>query len=244
MVDSTSSGRESEIQQNLARLELRINGLSDQYKDVRARVESIPKSASSPDLAPLEQKVARVDGLEQRVDAIGKTLDPLPRQLAQSEHKLADLDAKLQELRKEMTTAGDHATTPASRDDSASRTSAASPDHGADAAPSSAEKADPGDSAFESGVSQFRDQRYRDAYSVFRRLLLTQPDDARIWYYAALSYGLTTRDWGGEAAVMAKEGVAREKASKPPRSEIDSAFAGLTKETGKEWLDFYRRRAR
>jgi hypothetical protein len=44
--------------------------------------------------------------------------------------------------------------------------------------------------------------------------------------------------------MMFEEGVDREKAGKPPKSEIDSTFAGLTKETGKEWLDFYRQRAR
>ena len=92
-------------------------------------------------------------------------------------------------------------------------------------------------------MSRFRDKQYQQAYDVFRKLLQSQPDDARVWYYAALSYGLATRDWGRVTEVMAEEGVAREKAGKPPKDKIDSAFAGLTKETGKEWLDFYRHRA-
>jgi hypothetical protein len=42
---------------------------------------------------------------------------------------------------------------------------------------------------------------------------------------------------------MVQQGIALEKAGKPQKSQIDSAFAGLTKETGKEWLAFYRQRA-
>src|SRR5262249_41508582 len=98
--------------------------------------------------------------------------------------------------------------------------------------------------AFESGVSLFQEKRYGEAYAVFRKLLQSQPDDARLWYSAALAYGLSTEDWGPMTQTMVEEGVAREKAGKPAKSEIDSAFAGLTKETGKDWLAFYRRRAR
>ena len=92
-------------------------------------------------------------------------------------------------------------------------------------------------------MSQFREGKYREAYDVFRKLIQSHPDDARVWYYAALSYGLATGDWGKMTETMVQEGVAREKAGKPPKPEIDSAFAGLTKQTGKEWLDYYRRRA-
>jgi hypothetical protein len=92
-------------------------------------------------------------------------------------------------------------------------------------------------------VSQFRRARYREAYDVFQKLEQSHPDDARVWYYAALSYGLSSKDWGQTTQSMVKQGVTREKSGQPQKSVIDSAFAGLTKETGKEWLDFYRRRA-
>jgi hypothetical protein len=97
---------------------------------------------------------------------------------------------------------------------------------------------------FESGVDLFHRGEYREAYAVFRNLLQSQPDDARVWYYAAVSYGLASGDWGRMTQTMAEAGVAREQANKPPKSEIDDALAGLTRETGKDWLDFYRRRAR
>ncbi len=112
-------------------------------------------------------------------------------------------------------------------------------------APPSSEKGESSaDAALESGASQFRERRYGEAYATFRRILPSHRDDARFWYYAALSYGLSTKDWGKMTQSMAEEGVSREKAGQPQKSAIDSAFAGLTKETGKDWLDFFRRRAR
>jgi hypothetical protein len=238
---TTSPGRDAEAQKQLAGLEDRINVLTDQSKDIQSRLESVSKSSPAPELASLEQKVGRIDGLSQQVEAIGHKLEPLPQQLAQSQQKLKELDGKLDDLRKEMTTARSRAVASPSRDDSASRAPTPGRGDGAEETPSSSEK---GDSGYESGVRLSRDKHYREAYVIFRRLLQSQPDDARIWYYAALSYGLSTGDWGRDAQVMAEQGVEREKAGKPPKPEIDAAFAGLNRETGKEWLDFYRQRAR
>ena len=89
-------------------------------------------------------------------------------------------------------------------------------------------------------MSLFREKRYADAYADFRRLLQSEPDDARLWYFAALSYGLSTGNWDRMTLTMVEEGIAREKAAKPPKPEIDAALAGLTTQTGKDWLDFYR----
>jgi tetratricopeptide (TPR) repeat protein len=99
------------------------------------------------------------------------------------------------------------------------------------------------DSALERGESLFREGRYQEAYKAFQNLLQSHSDDARIWCYAALSNGFSTRDWRGQTEQMVQQGIALEKAGKPQKSQIDSALAGLTKETGKEWLAFYRRRA-
>ena len=49
--------------------------------------------------------------------------------------------------------------------------------------------------------------------------------------------------WKGETERLVTQGVDREKAGKPSKSQIDAAFADLTPETGKDWLAFYRRRA-
>jgi tetratricopeptide (TPR) repeat protein len=263
---ATRQGEDSGATKDLARLNERIgrlsdqyNGLSDQYKQLQSRLESIPKPAPAPDLAPLEQKVSQVDRLSQQVEALGKKLDPVPEQLAQYERKLTELDAKLDESRQSVPMA--RARTPAApiRDSSVRRTDHPSPspdvssdrtDHPSPSRDERAENATPSsekaaaDGSLEIGEREFRAGRYQEAYDIFRRLLQARPDDARVWYYAALSYGLATRDWGRATEMMVEEGVGRERAGKPPRPEIDAAFTGLTKETGKEWLDFYRRRAR
>jgi len=98
-------------------------------------------------------------------------------------------------------------------------------------------------SSLQPGVELFKQKKYDQASEFFDGLTRTKPDDARAWYYAALARGLATRDWKGEAEKLVNEGVNREKAGKPEKSEIDSAFSNLTTETGKDWLAFYRRRA-
>jgi TolA-binding protein len=242
---STPLGDTAEMSKNLASMDDRINGLSDQCKQLQAHLEAMPKPAPVSDLAPIEQKVARVDQLSQQVEALGKKLDPLPERLVQDEHKVTELDAKLDELRKEVSAAHDRG--PAGPTPESSTTGADRPSTAEEAESVSPSPEKGGASvgpAFESAVSQFRKKQYRAAYAVFRRLLLSHPDDARTWYYAALSYGLASNDWGKMTEVMVEQGLAHERAGQPRKSEIDSAFAGLTKETGKDWLDGYRQRAR
>ncbi len=98
-------------------------------------------------------------------------------------------------------------------------------------------------SLLQTGVEFFQKKNYAEASEFFAGLTKTQPDDARVWYYAALSRGLATRDWKGQTERLATQGVAREKAGKPDKPRIDAAFADLTPETGKDWLAYYRRRA-
>jgi TolA-binding protein len=242
------------LQDRIKDLSDQYNKMADQYKQLQSRLESMPKSAPASDLAPIERKVAQVDHLSQQLDAIGKKVDPLPQKLEQSERRIAELDQKLDDLRKQEAAA--RFRTPRDRDRQVGLAGEErpspltggerpSPAEAAESKPSPSDtKGESLDAAFESGVSLFQEKRYGEAYTVYRKLLQSQPDDARFWYYAALSYGLANGDWGRVTQTMAEEGVAREKAGKPAKAEIDSTFAGLTKETGKDWLDFFRRRAR
>ena len=239
---SASPHPDPATEKEIARLDDRVTSLSEQDKQLESRLESIPKPAVPPDLAPLEQKVARVDELVRQVEAIGKKVDPLPQRLEQLDHKIAEFDAKLDGVRQEDSAAKNHSTT--DRESSSSRAEGSSPDVAADSSPASAGHGEPDDSVLATGEAQFREKRYGEAYDIFKKLMQTNPDDARVWYYAALSYGLGSRDWGNMTKMMIQQGVAKEKAGKPQKSVIDTAFAGLTKETGKEWLDFYRRRTR
>ena len=240
---STSKSEDAETTKALARLDDRINSLSNQHKQLESRIESIPKPAPAPNLASLDQNVARVDGLSKQFEAIpnqfeaiSKVLEPLPQKIAQDERKINELDAKLEELRKDSRASRNVEGSPSA----ASGRSTAQPT--GNPSPRS-EVGGLVDSALERGESLFREGRYQEAYEAFQNLLQSHSDDARICYYAALSYGFSTGEWRGQTEQMVQQGIALEKAGKPQKSQIDSAFAGLTKETGKEWLAFYRQRA-
>ena len=45
--------------------------------------------------------------------------------------------------------------------------------------------------------------QYREAFDTFQGLTLARPEDARVWYLAAVSRGLATGEWGGQTQEMA-----------------------------------------
>ena len=94
------------------------------------------------------------------------------------------------------------------------------------------------------GIELFQKGKYKDALSVFNKLELSTPDDARVWYFAALSLGLLTSEWGGGTAELVLRGIERERAGTPDSAAIDFAFKDLTVTTGKAWLEEYRKRGR
>lgn len=93
------------------------------------------------------------------------------------------------------------------------------------------------------GAELFRNGKYKDALGVFNKLELSNPDDARVWYYAALCYGLLTNHWEGSTAELVMKGIERERAGTPDSGQIDAAFKDLTETTGKTWLEEYRKHA-
>lgn len=257
------------MEDRIKNLSDQYNNLASQYKQLQARVESAPKSGPAPDLGPIEQKVAQIDRLSQEVDAIRKTVDPLSQKFEQYETRIADLDRKLDDLGDQGPIArgrmpgGRDRQVSLTRGDRPSASAGSDRTPGSDPLPSSpstdedvsapgggtenrptpaADRGEWSGSAFGTGLKLFQEKRYSEAYATFRDLLQAQPDDARNWYYAALSYGLATGEWDRMTQTMVEEGAAREKAGKPAKAEIDAALAGLTRETGKDWLAFYRRR--
>jgi cell division protein FtsB len=101
----------------------------------------------------------------------------------------------------------------------------------------------PASDEIDKGMVLFKQGKWAEAKDVFARLEASNPDDARVWYFAAVANGLATHDWKGESERLVAEGMAREKAGKPDKAKIDAAFSGLTTATGKDWLSFYRARA-
>ncbi|MHC5542785.1 hypothetical protein ACYOEI_31555, partial [Singulisphaera rosea] len=100
------------------------------------------------------------------------------------------------------------------------------------------------------GASLFKQGKFSESSTLFNQLVKSHPDDARVWYYAALSNGFATNQWVGEPVRLVEQGVERERLGTPPASDIDLAFRGLdenakgTSDNGKKWLEFYRQRAR
>lgn len=92
------------------------------------------------------------------------------------------------------------------------------------------------------GAALFHKGQYKAANEVFGTLEPADPQDARVWYYAALSRGLSTNDWTDASIRLVEKGVAREQAGTPKTSLIDAEFRALTSATGKDWLAAYRKR--
>ncbi len=249
------------LRRELAGLEDRVKDLSergqataDQYKQLRARVESLPTTAAPADLGAIEGKVTQVDRLSERVEAVSHRIDALAGQIGQFDHRISQFDERVNQLQEALAgldrrigrdqqvslARGDR--TESANEKKPGRTGpresiASSPDSNPNPAPETNEL------SLERGEALFREGKYSEAYAVFRSRIVEHPDDARNWYFAALSYGLATGEWEGMTQTMVQEGVAREKVGHPARPRIDAAFDGLTRQTGKDWLAFYRRPA-
>jgi TolA-binding protein len=206
-----------------------LDGLKTALKDLQDRIESLPKPPTV-DLGPLKTKIAdlaketealaslpkKVGDLDQRLDAIKKTLATVR----------ADLDTvkgEVQKVRSEPRKAAD--ATPATP-----ATPTATDEKTADA-------------AVEQAAGLFKAGKYKEASDTFQKLTESNPDDARVWYFAALSRGSATQDWTGETIRMVEKGMALEKAGTPTAAKIDAAFADLNPRI-KPWLDAYRKMAK
>jgi hypothetical protein len=226
--------------QNVAEFKARVDDLSEKLDGLKSRVDAIPKPSPSPDLEPIQSKLSTVEALSKKVDKLGERLDFLPKKIDQDSKEIADLTAKIDEARKGMASLKSD-TSAGNRTESASRT-VMKP--AAVAAGATSREVDVSmDALLMPGVNLFQGKKYKEASVAFSELAQVKPDDARVWYYAALSRGFATGDWKGETERLVMRGVEREKAGTPPKPEIDSAFAGLTHETGKDWLSFYRRKS-
>ncbi|APW58952.1 Potassium-transporting ATPase KdpC subunit [Paludisphaera borealis] len=187
-----------------------------EVKDLRARVDRI-----TDDLSPTAESVRRMDELVKRVATLGRDLDAVRSEakLARGGDPSAESDKKIQAIRMEVQ----------SLKGSFMRLEAASRD---------AKAQPPG---LDPAVKLFQSKQYAESARAFRALTLSHPDDARVWYFAALAQGLSTSQWqGAEVLELVHKGGEREQAGTPSSETIDKAFAGLTGETGRDWLAYYR----
>jgi len=215
----------------------RIAQLAEKTESLNARLDQVEVRKPEPpaELAELRAELGRLS-------ATAGELAPLPGEVRQVDDRVKNLSATLKNVHDEM--AALRARTeklaapvaaPAAHDSDRAVTLAAAED-----AP-----ATPHDLATElqGGIKLLRRNRFKEALGVFNRLELTNPDDARVWYYAALSLGFATNQWTGGTLQLVEKGIERERAGTPSTSTIDAAFSDLPPALGRDWLAEYRRRA-
>ena len=212
--------RRSAVGARHARARARPARRPSERKDQRAaRAAPAP-----PDLAPLR---TRIDDLVKE----SQRLSPLPATFQSLRQRVDALDKGLNALRTEVAAVPKQldASLNALKDAMVSR--------------SAPDQVSPADIARDLGAALFREGKYAAAREVFLTLIQNDPNDARLWYFAALANGLTSGDWTGESERMVRRGLACEQGGRPKRSDIDAQFSTLTKEQGKDWLEEWRKRA-
>jgi TolA-binding protein len=216
-VDALTS-RIGEVQLELGTLGRELARLEDR---LNARTNAPP---APPDLAPLR---TRIDDLVEK----SQRLSPLPATFESLRQRVDALDKGLNALRTEVAAVPKQldASLNALKDAMVSR--------------SAPDQVSPADIARDLGAALFREGKYPAAREVFLTLVQNYPNDARLWYFAALANGLTSGDWTGESEGMVRRGLACEQKGTPKRSDIDAQFSTLTKEQGKDWLEEWRKRA-
>ncbi len=232
----------------------RLKELSGKLDDLESRVARLPKAVSAQDLEPLKERVAVVEELSRKVDALGLRVGSLPGKVDQDSRKITTLAADLVGMRNEVDSLRNNLSTtsvkepPSSKTEMRSARAETSPEQvnsprSLAASEPPREIPPPVKSMLQGGIEFFQSKHYDEASEFFSSLTKAQMADARVWYYAALSRGLATRDWKGETERLVTKGVELEKAGKPDKEKINAAFTNLTSETGQDWLAFYRRKA-
>jgi hypothetical protein len=204
---------------------------------LRQRVESVTKTVE--EITPLAKHVATLGG---RLDSLDTSVKGLQNRV----NSLQMAEEQPQKLR-------EHEAAAATGESPVPNASAPAPAPVAPASRASdAEKRDPArpvvedvespaeNAALAQGADLFKQGKFQEAFEAFSKLQATNPNDARVWYYSALSRGFATKDWQDETRKLVLKGVELEKAGTPPSAEIDKMFGDLTASTGSGWLKFYR----
>jgi TolA-binding protein len=218
----------------------RLDDLTGKVDQLQSRVDQLPKPITQTDLEPLKQQLSALEDLPGKVATLDKRVNALPAKIDEDGRKITMMMADIDGVRKELSSLHTDLGTTLKPD----KTSAKSDKMLGQTSHEIPYELEPSQNvSLRSGIDLFQKKSYDRASAYFEGMTKAKPADARVWYFAALSRGLATRDWKGETERLVNEGVDREKAGTPKKAEIDSAFADLTTETGKEWLDFFRSRA-
>ncbi len=218
---------------DLKELKSQYDDLTKRTDGLKDRLDSLPNSDDSPHLTSLQIKVADLSKSAAEVA-------PLPGKVERLDLRLERLNETVESLRDEVGTAQPGA----ARAAPAIRGAAPERERRDVGKPVISDAVDANRRALIKGAELFMQGKYQESFDFFSQLELSDPDDARVWYYAALSRGLATSKWGNGTEQLVERGIERERAGTPTSSDIDIAFRGLTSATGKDWLDFYRQRVK
>lgn len=215
------------------KVEADLAGLSEQFKALQAKVDALPKAAPEPDLKPVQE----------RIDALAKSVEPvakLPETVASLEKQVSTLEAGLEGTKGELKTLSDGVKK--ASEDAEKAVAAAKPAETKPAEAATTPAAGtPG--SFSAGSKLYAAGRYADAAAEFKKGTDAGEKDARIYYLAALSQGLSGVAWTGEPARLMTEGAKLEKAGTPAKAEIDTAVSNVPA-SAKTWFYYYRGLAR
>jgi len=219
---SALNGLESDV----GALKSEARTLARELARLEGRLDTRPAAAGPvpPDLAPLQTKVDDLAAASRKLAPLATSVHALGERVEALDKRLDAIHADVSGLPKHV----DASLAPL-KAEAASR--------------ATREKVNPTDGARELGAALFREGKYAAARDVFLNLVQNDSDDARLWYFAALSNGLTTTEWTGDTERLVRRGVEREKAGTPARAEIEAQFSALKREQGKDWLKDWRNRA-
>jgi len=210
-------------------LKTQVEGLTGRLKALQGKVDELPKPEPAPDLKPVHGKVEELAKSVASVTPLSEKVDKLDERIGGVEGSVKSVKDELSGLTDEVKKLTEAAAKPA----------AAAP---APAAASTGD-ADAG-KALAEGADLFKSAKYKEADAVFSKLEAGGAKDARVYYYAALTHGMTTGDWQGETVKKtAARGAELEKAGSPKAGEVDAAFSDLPVNI-KAWLTFFRKPAR
>jgi TolA-binding protein len=219
----------------------KVDELSSKLDHLQSQVDHLPKAVTATDLEPLNQRLTALESIPGKLETLDSRVGALPAKLDQESRKITTMMADIDGVRKQVASLQTDLGTKLNSEKSAVKSDklVAETSH---QPPREIEP--PKSDSLQQGIEFFRQKQYQAASEAFDSLTRSKPEDARVWYFAALARGLATRDWKGQAVKLVTEGVEREKAGTPEKSQIDAAFEDLTAETGKDWLAYYRRGAR
>jgi hypothetical protein len=203
--------------------------LASRVDKLQERLDAAPAETLIADVKGMKAQVARLADVPADSERITRRLAEVDGRLqavgrgasdaARDHDKVAALEAQVKSLRDEIATLRDGPAKPVP-----ARTTSAD-----DLAPA---------------VKLLRGRQFPAASTAFHTLTASHPDDARVWYYAALANGYATGQWRGETEDLVNKGVGRERAGTPAAAEIDSAFTEiLPPGPSRDWLLYYRQRA-